>query len=180
MNCFEHEDRSSVTRCEECGVGICEECEKKTFFTFNKKPICKRCNHDRARENKYKYNQRFNAEVVSLIINSIGFITGIIVFIAIRSSNYHIILAVLGMLLCWGAGFILSIVIEKNIKKMSNDDDPVLSGLKESDGAFGKIILFIIAGIFSPYMIFNIIKTIIRINNDINENNKILSKLNAV
>lgn len=80
MNCFNHEDRSAVAQCVDCGVFLCRECASK----YNP-ALCDRCFRERQEEQaRYVQAERHDQQMSEkkfmktvTIFSIVGFIIGV-------------------------------------------------------------------------------------------------------
>jgi len=178
MNCYEHEGRGAVTSCGNCNVGLCKECEDGTIFRINNQALCRKCNFSTACENDKIYNSAIMVKKTSMIINSTACGLGVIVYIVIKLTGYQTSSAVIGMLICWGIGFIISNFFNKG-KKTANKV-PFFSGtIFEVIGrTIGIIFGFFIQALGSPIMIIANYIGINKVKKQIADNNEILASFN--
>jgi len=75
MNCFYHEDHTSVATCVDCGKGLCRECTSRYEM-----PICNECNEKRSRTEKQIIVRQY-------IPSALFFIGGIVFSIYVMESD---------------------------------------------------------------------------------------------
>jgi len=172
MYCYEHEDIETTKTCEECGVGLCNECESKTIFKTNKKALCRRCNLFWANDNARIFKTKYETNKLAIIIYTVSFLTGILVCAIIELFFLSGMNSVIGLFIIWGIGSLICEYITK-IKISDNTGENIVNKI------INMIFNFFIRALFIPVFLIFLILDNKRLKKEITENNEILKKLNA-
>lgn len=82
MKCIEHSDRSAVSNCAKCGVGLCNECAANSAFKDeNNQPYCRKCNSEIAGENDRPMNPLLKPKLINLAISGGAIVISFVCFL---------------------------------------------------------------------------------------------------
>jgi len=190
MNCYNHQDRSAVSQCGNCGVGLCKECEGSTIFrSDNGQALCKKCNYNIGCENDHLFNSLLKSKKIFMFIYIGAVVIGLTYLIVRKINGIDIESSIAGMLLIWACAAIANIFEENSMIRriLANLGKGVKSAIHSHSiplfiGSIiglvlGTIIGVFIMGIASPIMIIAYLIGIIRVKKQITDNNVILSRL---
>ena len=181
MNCITHADIDAVATCGRCGAGLCQNCTNETFFKIDNKPLCKKCNYESGLENDQLFKSVLKSKYVKMCIFAVTFLAGLIVFLVLKNQGSGTVGSVIGMLLCWGIGFI------GNFFDKQKDNRSVKAQIKDAvyeekhpfSTFIGKILGFFVMAIFSPFQILFLFIGIMRVKKQIADNANVLNRFVA-
>jgi len=179
MKCFSHSDTDAVANCIRCGCGICQECVTNTQYQIDNKPLCTKCNYEVGCENDAIFKSVLKSKKIKFVIFAVTFLLGLIVLFTNLNSEYGNASAVIGMLFCWGLGFI------GNFFDKQPDNRSVKAQTKEAmleikhpiSSLVGKIFGFFILAVSSPIQIVLLYIGISKVKKQIAENEAIVNNL---
>jgi hypothetical protein len=181
MNCVEHPNIAAVSSCGVCGAGLCKDCETNSAFRIENKPLCKKCNQQRASDfvansqSLLRYQKKIL--VVWLSILGLGIIASI-AFSITQSLNHGIIAG----LLIWGFANIGTMLKQSDNRSVKSQVKTAIWESKNPLAAFignvlGFILGYALCAISLPIQII-IILFRMKKNKKIHEDNiNILNKL---
>ncbi|ELS3708369.1 hypothetical protein QPP40_001100 [Campylobacter upsaliensis] len=187
MNCFNHNEKVAVGACQNCNVGLCNECITNAFKIDNK-PICKPCHLTMVENYIVELKKELSQITLKKIIWSVILAIGCIVLLSpfaegISFSVEHYLIACF----IWAfAGF-----AERAQKKLEfeNTAAGVREKLEENRMYADNIIwivwifkfaFFILRGAFFPLFYLNLMLFgSIKLQNELKECEKIKTELNA-
>ncbi|MDR0389192.1 MAG: hypothetical protein LBH73_03915 [Spirochaetaceae bacterium] len=179
MKCIGHSEVDAVSTCARCGAGICPDCVNGTFYQVDNKPLCRKCNYEVGLENDHMFKSMLRSKRIKTGIFIVTFIGGVVVFIVNKTGNAGTASAVIGMLFCWGLGFI------GNFFDKQPDNRSAKAQAKEAlrevkyplSTLIGKLLGFFIMALTSPLQIIAFLIGINGVKKQIADNNTILSRI---
>jgi hypothetical protein len=177
MKCITHFETDAVGTCARCGVGMCQDCVNSTFYQIDNKSLCKKCNYEVGLENDQIFKSVLKSKWIKLIIFLVTFAIGLIIFIGNKIGGAGTASAVIGMLFCWGLGFIGNF-FDKNpdTRSVKTQAKDALLEVKYPVSTFvGKILGFFIMALTSPIQIVAFWIGINKVKKQIAENANVLN-----
>jgi len=187
MNCIEHNDRSAVSTCANCGAGLCNDCVNGSIFkNDNNQAFCRKCNYEIACENDRNFNVGLKTKKIIMYIYGGAVIFGLMVFIIRKITGYSTQSSVFIMLVIWACGSIADFFNKDS--KIRGFLGQIGSGIKNAINsgplfigsilgvALGTVLGVLIMGVFSPFIIVAYLIGINKVKKQIENNNVILSQ----
>ncbi|EAI8430347.1 hypothetical protein JYE83_001522 [Campylobacter upsaliensis] len=187
MNCFNHNEKVAVGSCQNCNVGLCNECVTNAFKIDNK-PICKPCHLVMVESYMTELkNDLANIKIkkiiwtILLIVGALGLIYPFFGGTPLVFGNF------LWAFFIWGfGGFVARF---ERSEKFNNSAAGVVQTIKDrdmyKDGSIWivwvfKFAFFILRGAFFPLFYLNLMLFgSIKLQNELKECEKIKTELNA-
>ena len=179
MKCITHLDVDAVATCPRCNATICQECTNGTFYKIDNKPLCKKCNYEVGMENDHIFKSFLRGKQIKLVIFTVTFFIGIILFISSKTSGLTTFSSVTYMLFCWGLGFIGNFFDKKtDTRSVKTQMQDAITEIKHPIAAFlGKILGFFIMAVSSPIQIVALLIGIAKVKKQITDNTNILNMI---